>query len=93
LRFRRKSADKRTPALTLVLPKIDYKPEVQVQTWAIAEPKSGKSRLTRVDGGEDVIDLEPQLYTVYGAAVLLAANYHLPATEVIAALRVPIYSC
>jgi hypothetical protein len=88
LRFRRAATGKKLPALTLTLPEIEYTPEVHVQTWTIAEPKSGKSRLTRVDGGEDVIELEPQQYTAYGAAAVLAGNYHLPAAEVLAALRV-----
>lgn len=87
LRFRRASDGKASKPLKLELPKIDYQPEARVETWTIAEPKSGRMRLTRVDGGEDIIELQPLHYSSYGAAAALAGNYHLPPAEVLTALR------
>jgi hypothetical protein len=69
-------------------PEIEYPKTGVMQTWTIAEPKDGRSRLTRVDGGEDNFELEPLVYSLHGAAAELAANYHLPANEIIDALRV-----
>jgi hypothetical protein len=85
-RFRRKATVEQKP-LSFERPNIEYEPAVRVETWTIAEPKEGRTRLTRVDGGEDVIELQPMLYSPYGAAVLLAANYHLPTAELLSALR------
>lgn len=85
-RFRRKKGVNEGP-LVLQLPKVQYDARAHVETWTIAEPKEGRMRLTRVDGGEDIIELEPMRYSPYGAAVVLAANYHLPVEEVLGALR------
>jgi len=84
-RFRRVESSDSAP-LAFRVPDISYPESGVMQTWTIAEPKDGRSRLTRVDGGEDRFQLEPLIYSLHGAAVELAANYHLPATEVIAAL-------
>jgi hypothetical protein len=68
-------------------PDIEYQPAARMETWTLAEPDSGSARMTRVDGQETALDLEPELFDLYAAAALLAANYHLPPSEVLAALR------
>jgi len=87
LRFQRKAGPAANTPLSLVKPKLAYTPEGRMETYTIAEPKEGKTRLIRVDGSEDSFELEPMKYELYGAAAELAANYHLPLAEVLAALR------
>jgi hypothetical protein len=48
---------------------------------------SGKTALQKVDGGDDVLPAPPPELDSYAAAAELAANYHLPTAEVLAALR------
>ena len=87
LRFRRVEPGQDSKPLCFKKPKGKYRPEAHVETWTIAEPKDGRTRLSRVDGGEDIIELEPMLYSHYGAAAVLAGNYHLPLPELLDALR------
>lgn len=87
LRFRRVSAGKAAKPLRFKRPKIEAKPAAHIETWTIIQPKSGRTKLTRVDGGEDVIEFEPLQYSHYGAAAALAGNYHLPVPEVLDAVR------
>ena len=84
-RFRRVEKVDADP-LRFTAPTAPYPKQGVMQTWTIAEPKDGRSRLTRVDGGEDRFELQPLVYSLYGAAAELSANYRLDATEVIAAL-------
>lgn len=87
LRYRRKQETTQALSLTFEMPQIEYQPSAHVETWTIAEPKEGKTKLTRVDGGEDVLILEPIKYDLYGASAELAANYHLPPGMILQALR------
>lgn len=87
LRFRRKAEVTNSEGITLALPQVQYEPKAHVETWTIAEPKSGGARMTRVEGAEQDFDLEPELFDLYTAAALLGANYHLPAPMVLRALR------
>lgn len=87
VRFQRKaSAENRAP-LRFAVPEADHVPSARFETWTIAEPKEGRVRMTRVDGTEDVLELEPVQHSLYSAAVELAANYHLSTEEVLDALR------
>ena len=85
-RFRRINGGDQAP-LSFTPPETSYPKKGVMQTWTIAEPKDGHSRLTRVDGGEDRFDLEPLAYSLYGAAAELSANYRLDVQEVAQALR------
>jgi hypothetical protein len=87
LRFQRKQGTTQNKVLSLLKPDTEYIAVGHMQTWTIAEPVEGKAKLTRVDGGEDTLIIEPMIYTHYGAAAELAANYHLDVTEILAALR------
>ena len=84
-RFRRVEKDDAEP-LAFTAPTVAYPKKGVMQTWTIAEPKEGRSRLTRVDGGKDRFELQPLVYSLHGAAAKLAANYRLEAADVIAAL-------
>ncbi len=86
LRFRRKTENHISP-LSFILPTLEYKPEAHVETWTIAEPGKGRSRMTRTDGGDQHIHIEPASHNIYGAAAELAANYHLSIEEIYHALK------
>jgi len=86
-RFQRVAAVADTPPLTLVKPSGKAPKAGHMETWTMAQPKAGKARLTRVDGGEDNFVIEPMAYSLYGAAAELAANAHLALPELMAALR------
>lgn len=73
--------------LTLELPDIAYQTKGQMETWTIAAPKVGKTRLTRVDSDRGQVAEEPETLDVYTAAASLAANYHLKPGRVLTALR------
>lgn len=83
IRFRRKAASSNTPPLTFTLPDIPYQAEAHMETWTIAEPRSGATRLTRIDGGEDKLEIEPMQYSLHGAVAELSTNYHIPASEIL----------
>lgn len=88
LRYRRKTAATgQGGAVVLTLPQVSYEPKAIIETWTIAEPKSGQTRLTKVESGSETVQLEPQTFDLYAAAALLAANYHLKPVTVLAALR------
>jgi len=88
LRYRRKSdAGGRAGTLTFIQPKTSYKPKAIIETWTIAEPKSGPARMSKVEADSETVDLEPQTFDLYAAAALLAANYHLKPATVLSALR------
>jgi len=88
LRYRRKAeVTGRGGEVVLVLPQVSYEPKAIIETWTIAEPKSGQTRLTKVETGSEKVKLEPQTFDLYAAAALLAANYHLKPLTVLAALR------
>lgn len=86
-RFQRAGRDADNPPLVLTQPKAETPKAGYMETWTMAQPRSGKARLTRVDGGEDQFTIESMDYSLYGAAAELAANSHLPLQELISALR------
>ncbi|HEC18121.1 MAG TPA: restriction endonuclease subunit R [Gammaproteobacteria bacterium] len=86
-RFRRAEANAHDSPIGLTMPEDAAPKSGHMETWTMAQPKAGKARLTRVDGGEDNFIIEPLEYSLYGAAAELAANSHLPMPELIAALR------
>ena len=86
LRYKYKQP-KKGAHLKLKKPDTKYNASGHIETWTIAEPKDGKVKFTRVDGGEDTIVIEPAQFSHYGAAAELAANYHLDATEILSALK------
>lgn len=86
VRFRRKAIANAQP-IRFTIPAMNYTPTATFETWTVAEPKEGRVKLTRVDGSEDVIELEPMQLSHYSAAAQLAANYHLSSEEVLVALR------
>jgi hypothetical protein len=88
LRYRRKAeATGEAETVSFTIPNIPYQPKATIETWTIAEPKSGSTRMTRVDSKSETLDLEPETFDLYAAASLLAANYHLKPNTVLAALR------
>lgn len=92
LRYRRvQQPDGRGAVLALERPTAAYQPKAIIETWTIAEPKSGRARMIKVESGAETIDLEPEMFDLYAAASLLAANYHLPPNTVLSALR-PLYA-
>lgn len=88
LRYRRKAElGGGSESLQFTLPKVAYEPKAVVETWTIAEPKSGGTRMARVESKREDLALEPETFDLYAAAALLAANYHLKPVTVLAALR------
>jgi len=88
LRYRRKQEDDgRDPRIRLEQPDIAYQPAATMQTWTLADPESGNTRLTHVGPAEETVASEPGSFDCYSAAVLLAANYHLKPGLVLSALR------
>jgi type III restriction enzyme len=87
-RYRRKdSADDFHQNLALEQPDVSYQPAATMQTWTIAQPKSGAPRMTRVDTAQGGAVAEPVRLDCYTAASQLAANYHLKPGRVLKALR------
>lgn len=84
LRYRRKASEAGSVPLTFTRPELAAPVSGRLDTWAIAEV-GGRGKLTRID----TEDLQAELEALdsYSAAGLLAANYHLPTTEMLAALR------
>ncbi len=87
-RYRRKdSVDDAHQALALEQPDVPYRAAATMQTWTIAQPRSGATRMTRVDADERQATAEPVRLDCYTAASRLAANYHLKPGRVLQALR------
>ena len=84
LRFKRKAEIAATAPLSFTLPQQSAPLAGHMETWSIAEV-GGKGKLTRIDSEE--LSLASETLDVYTAAGLLAANYHLPTTSILAALR------
>ncbi|WAR44603.1 DEAD/DEAH box helicase family protein [Methylomonas rapida] len=87
LRYRRKAFDATAIPLTFTIPDLTAPQGTTVQTLEIVETASGKTTLQRVDAGDDLLPNAPPEWDTYAAAAELAANYHLPMREVLAALR------
>ena len=84
LRFKRKTDIAATNPICLTRPELSAPLAGRLETWSIAEI-GGRGKLTRIDSEE--LNMEPETLDTYTAAGLLAANYHLPMREVLAALR------
>lgn len=87
LRYRRKNAVQQNEMLAFKLPEVSYQPKATIETWTIAEPKSGTTRMAKVDKDSESVSLEPDFFDLYAAAAMLSANYHLPPNHVLVALR------
>jgi len=84
LRYRRKASEPGSAPLHFTLPELAAPLAGRLDTWSIAEV-GGRGKLTRIDT-ED-LHAEAEELDIYSAAGCLAANYHLPTTELLAALR------
>ena len=87
LRYRRKAAPGTEAPLHLTVPNLAAPAGVTVATLTPVQTASGTTALQKVDGGDDVLPAPPPELNSYAAAAELAANYHLPTAEVLAALR------
>lgn len=87
LRYRRKEEVGQNKMLAFKLPEVIYQPKATIETWTIAEPKSGTTRMSRVDTGSETVSLEPEVFDLYAVAAMLSANYHLPPQQILKALR------
>lgn len=87
LRYRRKAAPGTEAPLHLAVPNLAAPAGVTVETLTPVQTASGMTALQKVDGGDDVLPAPPPELNSYAAAAELAANYHLPTAEVLAALR------
>ncbi|KAB2874779.1 MAG: restriction endonuclease subunit R [Burkholderiaceae bacterium] len=87
LRYRRKPDAAGTAPLTFARPTVAAPQGVSVETLTPVQLASGTTALQKVDGGDDVLLAPPAELDLYAAAAELAANYHLPTPELLAALR------
>lgn len=87
LRYRRKAEAGTTAPLQLAVPNVAAPAGVTVETLTPMQTAAGTTALQKVDGGDDVLPALPPELDGYAAAAELAANYHLPTAEVLAALR------
>ncbi len=87
LRYRRKAEPGTAAPLHLTVPDVAAPAGVSIETLTPVQTASGKTALQKVDGGDDVLPAPPPELDSYAAAAELAANYHLPTTDVLAALR------
>jgi type III restriction enzyme len=87
LRYRRKADAASAESLTFALPAVAAPKGVSVETLTPVQLASGTTALQKVDGGDDVLQAPQSDLDLYAAAAELAANYHLPTPELLAALR------
>ena len=87
LRYRRKAEPATATALHFTIPDVAAPASVTVETLTPVQTASGRTALQKVDGGDDMLPAPPPELDSYAAATELAANYHLPTVEVLAALR------
>ena len=87
LRYRRKAGVGTNKPLHLTVPDVAAPTGVTVETLTPVQTASGTTALQKVDGGDDMLPAPPPELDSYAAAAELAANYHLPTAEVLAALR------
>ena len=74
--------------LSFALPDVPAPAAVVAQTYTLIETDAGVTRFQRLDAGDDAVgSYAADAFTHYSAAARLAANYHLPSAEVLAALR------
>lgn len=87
LRYRRKAEMGAAIPLKLSMPSVAAPANVTVETLTPMQLDSGTTVLQKVDAGDDVVRIAPADFDIYAAASELAANYYLPTSEVVAALR------
>ena len=87
LRVRRKADVQDKINITLKVPEEIKEPKGTISTWTMVENRAGRVRLQRVDGGEDNLKYDNMEFSIYGAAVELASNYHLPTPLIAKVLR------
>ncbi|WP_090138083.1 DEAD/DEAH box helicase family protein [Limnohabitans sp. DM1] len=87
LRYRRKSDTAAQTPLQLQIPVVAAPVAANMQTLTVIETESGTTRLQRIDAGDETLPTAPPLLDLYTAAAELGANYHLPSTQVLTALR------
>ena len=87
LRYRRKVGSTTAAALRFTVPEVAAPKGVTVERLDLVQSAAGKTAFQKTDGGDDVLPAPPPELDSYTAAAELAANYHLPTTEVLSALR------
>jgi len=87
LRYRRKAELATAALLHFVVPDVAVPAGISVETLTPVQMASGMTIMQKVDGGDDMLPAPLPELDSYAAAVELAANYHLPTSEVLAALR------
>ena len=87
LRYRRAAAPQGEQPLAFSVPQVEPPRAVLMQTLDIVHTGSGTTLLQRVDAGDDALPSAPPELNAYAAAAELAAHYHLPTPELLAALR------
>lgn len=87
LRIQRRADDVPAQPLRLTVPDIAEPQGAQMQAWSPVLTADGQARLRRDDAGELQLQAWTPVLDLYNAAASLAANYHLPTPELLAALR------
>lgn len=90
LRIQRKAVLADVTPLVFSLPDTAAPVGPVVQTWSPMLTASGDTRIQRLDAGDVVLEAHTPTLDCYTAAARLAASYHLPTPELLAALR-PVY--
>lgn len=87
LRIQRKPGSESTTSLVFTVPTVPTPPGPVIQTWSPLISAGGGTRMQRLDAAD--VFLEPYAHTLdaYTAAARLSVGYHLPTSEVLAALR------
>lgn len=87
LRIQRKATSADVEPLVFTLPDVSAPVGAVVQTWNPVLSASGDMRMQRLDAADVLLESFTPLLDCYTAAARLAACYHLPTTELLAALR------
>ncbi|MEY4977769.1 MAG: hypothetical protein RLZZ352_39 [Pseudomonadota bacterium] len=87
LRVQRKGRIGPTAPLTLVVPDTPAPTGPVVQTWSPMLVADGSTRMQRQDAGDELLQTTTPVLDMYTAAARLAACYHLPTPQLLAALR------
>lgn len=87
LRIQRKATSADVEPLVFTLPDVSAPVGAVVQTWNPELSASGDMRMQRLDAADVLLESFTPLLDCYTAAARLAACYHLPTTELLAALR------
>ncbi len=87
LRIQRKTDAQGPAPLRLSVPELPAPSAATVQSYTLVETAGGGARMQRIDAGEQLAGYGEPPHTAYAAAAQLAANYHLPTADLLAALR------